>query len=338
MSSRKICRQRQLGLRTAGWLAAIALAGVFLSACNAAKVGSTGAPSAPSATGTLAASSSNLSFGNVAVGSSKSMPLTLSNTGSQSATIQVSQVSVSGSAFHASGLTPPMTLGAGQSVVVSVGFQPAAGGAASGSLSIASTASNPLLTLSLSGTGLAAGQVGVSPASMSFGNVNVGSTQSLSGSLTAGSAGVTVSSANWSGTGFSLSGLSFPVTLQAGQSVPFTVTFAPQAQGMATGSVSFLSNASNSPGTETWSGTGVQTVQHSVSLNWNPDTSTVQGYYVYRGGQNGGPYAKISSLLPGTTYTDTNVVSAQTYYYVVTALGTNSVESGYSNQATAIIP
>jgi hypothetical protein len=337
MNLTSFCVPKPLDMRATGLLGFIAFAAMLLAACNATKLGSTTA-STPAATGTLSASSSSLSFGNVAVGSSKSKSLTLSNSGSQSATFQVSQVSISGTAFRASGPTPPITLAAGQTVVLNVAFQPSAGGAVSGSLSIASTASNPLLTLPLSGTGLAPGQVGVSPASMSFGNVTVGNSQILAGSLSAGSAGVTVSSATWSGSGFSLSGLSFPVTLQAGQSVPFTVTFAPQTQGTATGSVSFLSNASNSPSTESWTGTGVQVVQHSVALSWNPDTSGVQGYYVYRGGQSGGPYNKISSLLPGTSYTDVNVISAQTYYYVVTALGTNSVESGYSNEAMATIP
>lgn len=266
------------------------------------------------------------------------MPLTLANGGSESASLQVSQVNVSGSGFHASGLTPPITLAAAQTVVVNVQFQPSSGGAANGTISIASTATNPLLTLSLSGTGLAAGQLGISPASINFGNINVGTNQSQTGSLTAGSSSIVISSANWGGSGFSLSGLSFPVTLQPGQTVPFTVTFAPQSSGAVTGSVSFLSNANNSPGSESWSGTGVQATPHSVTLSWNPDPTGVQGYYVYRGSQNGGPYAKISSLLPSATYTDTNVVSAQAYYYVVTALGTNSIESGYSNQAVAIIP
>jgi hypothetical protein len=147
-----------------------------------------------------------------------------------------------------------------------------------------------------------------------------------------------VSSASWNGTGFSLGGISFPVTIPAGQSVPFTVTLAPQTTGPVNGTVSFLSNASNSPTNETLGGSGVQATPHSVGLSWNPDASTVQGYYVYRGAQTGGPYAKISTLQPGTSYLDASVLSGQTYYYVVTALGTNSQESTYSNEAVAVIP
>jgi hypothetical protein len=268
------------------------------------------------------------------------MPLVLSNTGSQGTTVQVSQLAVSGSGFNATGATLPLTLSAGQQVTLNVTFTPSASGSAAGNVAILSNASNANLTVPLSGSGTSssAGQLAVSPASLSFGTVNVGSSKSLTGTLSASSSGVTVSSASWNGTGFSVSGISFPVSIPAGQSASFTVTFTPQGAGGANGSVSFLSNASNSPATEQWTGTGAQSTQHSVALSWNPDTGTVQGYYVYRGGQSGGPYSKISSLQSATAYVDTNVVSGQTYYYVVTALGTNSVESGYSNEAPATIP
>jgi hypothetical protein len=181
-------------------------------------------------------------------------------------------------------------------------------------------------------------QLAVSPTRMTFPGLAVGSSQNQSGTLSASSSSVTVSSASWNGTGFSLGGITFPVTIPGGQSVPFTITFAPQTAGAASGAVSFISTASNSPTNETLAGTGVQAGQHSVSLSWNADTSPVQGYYVYRGGQSGGPYTKISALQPVTSYTDASVVSGQTYFYVVTALGTNSLESAFSNQAIATIP
>jgi len=170
---------------------------------------------------------------------------------------------------------------------------------------------------------------------MSFG-VAVGGSQTQNGSLTASGTSITVSSASWNGTGYSLSGITFPVTVPAGQSVPFKVTFAPQSAGTFSGSVSFFSNASNSPGKETMTGTAIQ---HSVALSWNPSTSTVSGYNVYRGSQSGGPYSKLnSSLSPGATFTDTSVQAGLTYFYVVTAVDASSQESVFSNQAAAVIP
>src|SRR5262249_18189245 len=184
----------------------------------------------------------------------------------------------------------------------------------------------------------ASGSLSVGPATMSFGNVTVGSSKNQTGTLSASSNGVTVQTASWNGTGFSLSGISFPVTIAAGQSVPFTVTFAPQATGATTGSISFLSDASNPPGSVALSGTGTQTTQHTVTLSWNASTSSVQGYYVYRGTISGGPYTRLSPLEAGLSYVDSSAASGQTYYYAVTAVDAASVESVYSNQATAVIP
>jgi fibronectin type 3 domain-containing protein len=80
---------------------------------------------------------------------------------------------------------------------------------------------------------------------------------------------------------------------------------------------------------------------HSVTLNWVASTSqNVAGYNIYRGTTSGGPYGSKmnSSLVSGTTYTDNSVQAGQTYYYVVTTVDISSNESGYSNQATAVIP
>jgi fibronectin type 3 domain-containing protein len=105
-----------------------------------------------------------------------------------------------------------------------------------------------------------------------------------------------------------------------------------------TGSVTIISNASNSPLTISFSGTGVF-VTHSATLTWTASTSVVVGYNVYRSSISGGPYTKLnSSLDASTTFTDSSVLSGQTYYYVVTAVDSNNVESLYSNQATAVIP
>jgi hypothetical protein len=174
---------------------------------------------------------------------------------------------------------------------------------------------------------------------MSFGNVAVGSNSIQKGTLTAGSADITVSSAAWNGQGYAVSGISFPAVVPAGQSVPFTVTFAPQTAGNTPGGIAFDSNAINSPTTETLAGSGTQSSQHSVALSWDPSNSQVVGYNVYRGTASGGPYAKLTSAIDTSRdYTDSSVQSGQTYYYVTTAVDSSNVESAYSNQATAAIP
>jgi len=86
-------------------------------------------------------------------------------------------------------------------------------------------------------------------------------------------------------------------------------------------------------------GNATGTVQHSVTLTWAASTSTVAGYNVYRGVQSGGPYTQMNEVLDvSTNYMDNTVQSGQTYYYVVTAEGTNGLESVYSNEVVVVIP
>jgi hypothetical protein len=177
------------------------------------------------------------------------------------------------------------------------------------------------------------------PTSISFGNVTVGTNQNQAGTLSASNAPVTVSSLGVSGSQFSVSGLTLPVTIAAGSSVPFQLTFAPQTSGSASANVTFASNAANSPAVEVVTGSGVMP-QHSVNLGWNTSTSSgVVGYNIYRGTVSGGPYTRINSALDTTPYdTDSTVTGGQTYYYVVTAVDSAGAESGYSSQAQAVVP
>ncbi len=288
--------------------------------------------------GQLAPSPTSLSFGNVATGSTSTLSETLSNVGGSALTI--AQIAPSGSGFSFAGINPPVTLAANQSATFNVMFAPSAGGSVSGSLVISSNGSNPTLSLPLTGWGIAPGQLAITPSAMNFGNVVVGTTGSQQGTLTASSGPVTVSSASVSQADFSLTGVGLPATIPAGSSLPFSVVFAPQATGTASGTVSFFSNSSNSPAGEAVSGSGTPPPQHSVALTWAASTSTdVAGYNVYRGTVPGGPYTQINSALdPTTNETDSTVQGGQTYYYVVTAVNSTGQESAYSNQATAAIP
>ncbi|MGA2595329.1 MAG: choice-of-anchor D domain-containing protein, partial [Bryobacteraceae bacterium] len=183
------------------------------------------------------------------------------------------------------------------------------------------------------------------PPTVSFGNVIVGNpstqTVTLSG---AGTGSTTISQATVSGTGFSLSGPSLPLTLTVGQSANFSVTFAPLTAGNANGAITFVSNppngAINSPVTETLAGTGVNT--HYVSLAWQASTSpNVVGYNVFRATSSSGPFTTPlnSSLVAGLSYTDSTVLAGQTYYYVATAVDSSNNQSADSSPpAQATVP
>jgi hypothetical protein len=180
----------------------------------------------------------------------------------------------------------------------------------------------------------------LNPTSLSFGSVNLGANSTKSATVTnSGTANVSISGVSYSGAGFSTSGLSSGQILSPGQAATLNVTFAPTAAGSVVGSISVASNATNSPGTLSVSGSGVQVVSHDVVLSWSPSTSTVVGYEVYSSTVSGGPYTKLtSSAVNLTSYTDSTVQSGNTYYYVVTAVNASAVESAYSSQISAAIP
>src|SRR5437660_6483382 len=84
-------------------------------------------------------------------------------------------------------------------------------------------------------------QVTLNPPSISFGSVLVGQSQTQPATVTNSSgSSVTIPQATVTGTGFSLSGLSLPLTLAASQSVAFNVKFAPSSGGIVSGTVSLV--------------------------------------------------------------------------------------------------
>ena len=82
-----------------------------------------------------------------------------------------------------------------------------------------------------------------------------------------------------------------------------------------------------------------QPVQHTVTLTWQAGSPNTAGYNVYRGTVSGGPYARINmALQAATSYVDNTVQAGNTYFYAVTSVDSNGMESAFSNQVTAVIP
>jgi hypothetical protein len=288
--------------------------------------------------GALTATPASMSFSGVTAGTTQTQTESVQNTGGTNVTI--SQVTVAGTGFSISSLGTPVTLTPGQSVSFTVTFAPQSSGNYSGSVAVASNGSNPTLSVSLSGTatGPAPGQLSVSPTTINVGSVTVGTSGTQTGTLSATGASVTVSAASVGNSEFNISGLAYPVTIPAGQSAQFTVTFTPQASGVASTSASFTSNASNTPTGATLTGTGVAAPVHTVALSWSASTSSgVLGYNIYRAVYNTatstcGSFSQINSTLnTGTSYTDTVVVDGTAYCYATTAVNSSNQESGYSN-------
>jgi hypothetical protein len=281
----------------------------------------------------------SVSFGNVAVGVTNTQSLTIGNAGT--ANLSVTQAVMAGTGFTLSGLTVPLSVVPGGSSTFTVGFTPGSASSFTGSLTLVSNTTNSPLVVALAGTGISPIlQLTVTPASLSFGSITTGTSTTQSVAVTnSGNASVTLSQISESGAGFSVTGCTLPLTLAAGQSTSFSVTFDPATASSLSGSVTVTSNAANSPEVISLSGAGTAPTSYSVSLSWTPSSSSYSGFNVYRGAQSGGPYSKInSSLIATPSYTDTSVTAGDTYYYVATEVDTSGVESNYSSQTSAIIP
>jgi hypothetical protein len=196
----------------------------------------------------------------------------------------------------------------------------------------------------LSATAAAAAvQLTPSASSLSFGSVTVGSsgTSQLTVKST-GNTNATISKVTVTGTGFVLGSSAASVILDPSQTESYTVNFDPKAAGSLTGTLTITSNAANSPLNIALSGTGVATSasKHSVALTWErSSTSSVTGYFVYRGTKPSGPFAQLNSSPESSpSYSDSTVSDGQVYYYYVTAVDSSNIQSADSNEVSVTIP
>jgi hypothetical protein len=187
-------------------------------------------------------------------------------------------------------------------------------------------------TLSINATSVAFGDV----------TVNMPATQSVTLTSTGG-APVTVSSATITGTGFSFSGASFPMTLNSNQTTMISVEFDPTTAGVATGQLTISSNSStNSTAQISLTGTG-EAAAYSVSLTWQAPGSSpdpVASYNVYRSPSGGSSYQLLGSVSNSQlAYTDgNNIQDGQVYDYIVESVDSSGNESVPSNTASVTIP
>jgi hypothetical protein len=180
----------------------------------------------------------------------------------------------------------------------------------------------------------------LNPISVAFGDVTLGtaSTQTVT-LVSVGTAPVTVNSGTLSGTGFTMSGATFPVTLNPALAITLDVRFDPTTAGAVTGQLTIQSNSSmNSTAVSSLSGTGIA---HRVNLSWQAPSSSpipVVGYNIYRT-TGGSAYVRLnSSVDTQTTYVDSAVQSGSTYGYIVESVASSGVESIASNEVAAAIP
>ena len=183
-------------------------------------------------------------------------------------------------------------------------------------------------------------KLSVSSSSMSFGDqpATTAATQTLTLTST-GTEAVTVSAGSVSGTGFSMPGATFPVTLNSGVAIKIQVQFDPPSAATDTGSITFSSNSSTGSTTKVvLSGTGTPWVK----LTWTAPSNSpdpVSGYNVYRALSGSSSYQQLNSpLITQTTYYDQTVESGSSYAYYVESVDSEGARSAPSNEFTVAIP
>jgi hypothetical protein len=271
----------------------------------------------------------------------------MTTAGTDSCTVTLNAAAASGGfavslASNNSAVTVPA------SVTVAAG---ATTGSFTATVSAVSTAQTATLTASAGGVAQTFGiQLGtgvptlsINATSIAFGDVFVNSpaTQSVTLSST-GTAPVTVNAASVSGTGYSLSGATLPITLNPTQTATLSVEFNPTTAllGLVSGSLIITSNSSTNPtATIALSGTG-EAVE--VNLAWNAPSSSpdpVAGYNVYRAPSGSSSYQQVNgSAITQTTYVDSTVAAGQTYDYIVESVDATGVTSAPSNMAAVTLP
>jgi hypothetical protein len=188
-------------------------------------------------------SPASLDFGGVPAGNTSApMTATLSN---KSGIDFTGTTSSGNAAFSVS--PSSFTLSAGGQVTFAVTFKPPSVGPQSGTITFNLTSASAAtgsfttaVTLSVAGNGQAPADLAVSPASLDFGTIAVGSTASLTVSVS-NPGGVQASVTASAGAPFSVSATSF--NLAAGGSQSITITFAPASAGSFQGTATFSTSS-----------------------------------------------------------------------------------------------
>jgi P pilus assembly chaperone PapD len=189
----------------------------------------------------------SINFGDVSAGSSKTVTLTITNTGASVINIQNIYSSIPEVTVNADFSKDPLSIAVGKRLVVAVTFKPTARGNYSGELVIVSDdPSQPSVTVPFTGTSSYATGIDVSPTYINFGSVSVG--QSATDYVRVannGTSELNVSVSVTAGTPFTVSKTSF--TLKPGQYETLMVTFTPTEKGSFSSALTIISDDKNTP-------------------------------------------------------------------------------------------
>ena len=225
-----------------------------------------------------------LPFGNVAINSTAAaMALTITNNSTTGVTLVSSVISgTNSSEFVISGTTCGTTLASGASCSSSIAFTPLATGARSATFTLTDTGAGLTQTAALTGTGVTASAVLLTPSSsVTFANQALTTTSAPqivtvknSGNATLNIASILLGGANAADFGKTST---CGTTLAVSASCTITVTFTPSASGMRNATVTLTDDALDSPQTLLLSGTGVTSNPQPVLAMLSPTAANAGG-------------------------------------------------------------
>ena len=193
------------------------------------------------------------------------------------------------------------------------------------------------------------GQLTVTPSSINFGSVPVGSSNTQSVTLSnSGGPKITISQVSLSGTGFTLSGLNYPISLAGGQSVTGTVMFTPPSTGTDSGSIVVTTQSSggkktNLPSSSTtmtvlMSGTGVSSGQQ-VSVAVSPSSASIQtgSQQQFSASVSATTNTAVTWTTSGGTVSTSGLYTAPTSGGTYTVTATSAADTSKSASATVTV-
>ncbi len=206
-------------------------------------------------------------FGDVTIGESSSMTVTIENTGDDD--LKLGQLNLAGTDFAKSNDNcANTTVAAGDTCTIKVTFVPQTEGAKNATLSIPSNdPDTATATVTLTGNGIAAvvlvPDISVTPTSHDFGDVEVGDSLSVTVTIeNTGDENLELGQLNLAGTDFAKSNDNCAnTTVAAGDTCTIKVTFVPQTEGAKNATLSIPSNdPDTATATVTLTGNGIAAV------------------------------------------------------------------------------
>jgi len=280
----------------------------------------------------------DIGFRDVPVGETYSQAVRIKNVGRE--TLQIKQITAPSADFSIKGILLPVVVAPGTSESFTISFRSRQESRSEGQIRIVTSPGDTPIVLKVRASTITdQRELTASEAGIDFDDIAVGNASKKEVSfLNAGNHELSISAISISGVGLSASGAG-AVRLSPGQRFTVEVNFAPKNTGRQAGSLRVLSADGGSLLEMPLAGSGAESSQSVVKLKWEENPANTAGYVVYRAPDPSGPFMRISTqAVPSAEFVDSGLAAGHTYYYVVTSVGSDDVESEYSAPISATVP